>query len=80
MPFHKTIEFNSSIGASIYRQHDDAILTTEKNFTVNEVRLGLSRPFAETGIEMSADYIYGVHNRMGGDLEDHLVLGLTYNF
>lgn len=29
---------------------------------------------------MSADYIYGVHNRMGEDLEDHLVLGLTYNF
>jgi hypothetical protein len=25
----------------------------------------------------SADYIYGVHNRMGEDLEDHLVLGLT---
>ena len=78
LPQH--FQFNSSIGASIYRQHDDAILTTEKNFTVNEVRLGLSRPFAETGIEMSADYIYGVHNRMGEDLEDYLVLGLTYNF
>ena len=78
LPQH--FQFNSSIGASIYRQHDDAILTTEKNFTINEVRLGLSRPFAETGIEMSADYIYGVHNRMGEDLEDHLVLGLTYNF
>ena len=76
----QNFQFNSSIGASIYRQHDDAILTTEKNFIVNEVRLGLSRPFAETGIEMSADYIYGLHNRMGEDLEDHLVLGLTFNF
>ncbi len=33
-PSTKSLQFNSSIGASIYRQHDDAILSTEKNFTV----------------------------------------------
>lgn len=72
---------NSSLGASIYHHHhDDVMFTTDRSVTLNEIRIGLSRPFEETGIEVSADYVYGVRNRAGEDLDDHVVVGLSYNF
>lgn len=71
---------NSGIGASIYQRGNEAMFTTDRRFTLNELRLGLSKPVADTGIVLSTDYIYGVHDRAGNHLDDHVVLGLTYNF
>ncbi len=72
---------NTSVGASIYNDgRDDSIVQTAHDFTMNEVRLGLSKPLLDTGIEMSLDYIWGGRDRYDEKLDDHLVYGVTYSF
>lgn len=74
------ISFNSSLGVSLYQHGNDVMFSTERRLTLNEIRLGLTKPIANTGFELSADYIYGVYDRAGNDLDHHVVLGLAYNF
>lgn len=74
------ISFNSSLGVSLYQHGNDVMFSTERRLALNEIRLGLTKPIANTGFELSADYIYGVYDRAGNDLDHHVVLGLAYNF
>ncbi|MDQ8934195.1 TorF family putative porin [Acinetobacter rudis] len=80
-PLVYDLSLNTSIGATAYNHsHDDDIVTTSKDFTLSEARLGLSKKFTNTGLVASIDYIYGGKNRMGEDYKDHTVLGLNYQF
>lgn len=56
--------FNSSIGASLYNSHhDDSIVQTEQNFALSEIRLGVSKTIANTGVATSLDYVIGGKDR-----------------
>lgn len=72
---------NTSIGASYYQDgRDDSIVQTTQDFTLNEVRLGISKPLLDTGIDMALDYIWGGKNRYDEQFDDHLVYAMTYRF
>ncbi|KQW88824.1 MULTISPECIES: TorF family putative porin [Acinetobacter] len=77
----KDFIFNTSIGASLYNSHhDDSIVQTEQDFALSEMRLGLSKVIANTGVSASLDYVIGGKDRLGEDYKDNLVFGLTYSF
>ncbi|OTG81162.1 TorF family putative porin [Acinetobacter sp. ANC 4648] len=72
---------NTSVGASVYNSHrDDSIIQTRKDFTFNEAKIGVSKNLQNTGVTASLDYIVGGENRLGEDYDNHVVLGLKYNF
>lgn len=80
-PLPYEFSLNTSVGASIYNDgRDDSIVQTVKEFNMNEVRLGLSKPLLDTGVEMTLDYIWGGKDRYNEKLGDHLVYGVTYSF
>lgn len=73
--------FNTAIGASLYNSHhDDSIVQTERDFTLSEMRLGVSKVLANTGVSASLDYVIGGKDRLGENYKDNLVFGLTYSF
>ena len=73
--------FNTSIGASLYNSHhDDSIVQTEQNFALSEIRLGVSKAIANTGVAASLDYVIGGKDRLGEAYKDNLVFGLAYSF
>lgn len=72
---------NTSIGASIYNSsRDDALMETQKDFAFNEVRIGISKDIAQTGLKASVDYVLGGQDRMGNDFDNNTVVGLNYAF
>ena len=72
---------NTSVGAFVYNDaQDDDFVTTNKHLTFSEARLGLSKPLANTGAELSLDYIWTGKDREGSSLDDHFVIGLNYSF
>ncbi|WP_347454535.1 TorF family putative porin [Acinetobacter thermotolerans] len=79
-PLPKDFSLNTSIGASIYNDsHDDQLLNTTESVAFNEARIGFSKTLAEK-IDVSLDYVYGGEDREGSDLDDHVVVGVNYNF
>lgn len=75
------ISLNTSVGASIYNDNrDDDLIQTTKNFVVNETRLGLSTPLADSSVDIALDYIWGGKNRLNEKFEDHLVFAVNYSF
>ncbi|MFW1735179.1 MULTISPECIES: TorF family putative porin [unclassified Acinetobacter] len=73
--------FNTSIGASLYNSHrDDSIVQTEQDFTLSEMRLGLSKTIANTGVTASLDYVIGGKDRLGEGYKDNMLFGLAYSF
>lgn len=80
-PLIEELSLNTSIGASVYNdQRDDSIIQTEKSFTVNETRIGLSTPLSNSGVDIALDYIWGGKNRLNEKLDDHLVFAVNYSF
>ena len=72
---------NSSIGVSVFNdRHDDAIIETRDNVVLSEARIGLAKPIANTPAEVTFDYIWGGKDRMAERFDDHLVLGINFNF
>lgn len=80
-PLIEELSLNTSIGASVYNdRRDDSIIQTEKIFTVNETRIGLSTPLSNSGVDIALDYIWGGKNRLNEKLDDHLVFAVNYSF
>ncbi|WP_313043624.1 TorF family putative porin [Acinetobacter sp.] len=75
------VSLNSSLGVSVFNDsRDDSLLTTTEDVVFTEARLGLSKPIADTGFEIAADYVWGGKDREGEQLDDNVVVGLTYSF
>ena len=75
------LSLNTSVGVSIYNDsRDDSLVTTTEDLTFTEARLGFSKPIADTGLEFSADYVWGGKDREGERFDDNVVVGLTYSF
>lgn len=80
-PLIYDISLNTSVGASIYNDNrDDDLIQTSKTFVVNETRLGLSTPLADSSVDIALDYIWGGKNRLNEKLDDHLVFAVNYSF
>lgn len=72
---------NTSVGASIYNSsHDDLIVQTKKDFVFSEAKIGLSKAITDTGLLATLDYVVGGKDRLGDDFDNHVVVGLNYNF
>lgn len=72
---------NTLLGVNIFNQStDDSLMETDKSLVLNEGRLGLSKSFPDTGVDMTLDYVWGGRDRMNGRLDDHLVFGVSYSF
>ncbi len=79
-PLARDFSLNTSVGASIYNdRHDDQLLVTTESLALNEVRIGVSKTMAEK-VDLSLDYVYGGEDREGNDLDEHVVMGLNFNF
>ncbi|WP_180077186.1 TorF family putative porin [Acinetobacter sp. YH12251] len=75
------VSLNSSLGVSVFNDsRDDSLLTTTEDVVFTEARLGLSKPIADTGFEIAADYVWGGKDREGEQMDDNVVVGLTYSF
>ena len=80
-PLIHDVSLNTSVGASIYNDNrDDDLIQTTKTFVVNETRLGLSAPLADSGVDIALDYIWGGKNRLNEKFDDHLVFAVNYSF
>lgn len=55
-------------------------MQTEQNFALSEIRLGVSKTIANTGVAASLDYVIGGKDRLGEAYKDNLVFGLAYSF
>lgn len=72
---------NSSVGFSFNNdRRDDAVLTTSKTTTFTEARLGMSKDFADTGLQLTLDYIWGGKTRTGDNFDNYTVFGMNYSF
>lgn len=72
---------NTLLGVNVFNSsRDDSLIETRKSSVFNEARLGLSKSFADTGVDMTLDYIWGGNDRTNENLDDHLVFGLSYSF
>ena len=72
---------NTSLGYTIYnKDRDDAIVVTQKNEKFTEARLGLSKDFANSGVSVVVDYIWGGRDRYQQRLDEYAVFGINYSF
>lgn len=72
---------NTLLGVNIFNSsRDDSLIETSKSLVFNEARLGLSKSFSDTGVDMTLDYIWAGKDRSNSKLDDHLVFGLSYSF
>ena len=46
---------------------------------LQKVWIGVSKTMAEK-VDLSLDYVYGGEDREGNDLDEHVVMGLNFNF
>lgn len=75
------LTINTLLGLNIFNSsRDDSLIETRKSLVFNEARLGLSKSFSDTGVDLTLDYIWGGRDRTDSKLDDHLVFGLSYSF
>ncbi|WP_089605214.1 TorF family putative porin [Acinetobacter piscicola] len=80
-PLTQGFTFNAVLGASAYNSsRDDEIVQTKKDFALNEVRFGISKEVAQSGVTASFDYVLGGENRLGEDFDNNVIFGLNYSF
>lgn len=80
-PLPQDFAINTSLGYAIYNKNrDDALVTTLKNEQFTEARLGLSKDFADSGVSVAVDYIWGGRDRYQQRLDEYAVFGINYSF
>jgi len=73
--------FTLSGKAGYYMYEDDGeYITGASEDDFRDFDLTLSHAIGSTGADMSLSYIFGGKDRFGGDLDDQIVLGLSYGF
>lgn len=77
-------DFGATLGYYKYDDddagNDKAAFTTTESGNLQHLDLSLSRAIADTGATMSVTYMIGGKGRAGDDIDDTLILGLTYEF
>lgn len=74
---------NTKLGLYYYNDKEGDYIpkeATTETFSFRHFTVGLSHPLANTGVDMSLDYILGGYNRVDDKQSNKVVLGLTYSF
>lgn len=80
-PLPYDFALNTLVGVNIFNSsQDDSMISTTEDLVLNELRFGVGKSFPDVGVDMTLDYIWGGKDRENGNLDDHLVFGVSYSF
>ena len=71
---------DTALGLYAYEKSGDYVEETSESFGFRHFDIGLSKPFADTGVTASINYIIGGYDRMDVKQKNKVVFGLGYSF
>ncbi|WJJ54678.1 TorF family putative porin [Acinetobacter phage AB1I1M-1] len=77
-PISETLKASASVGSYIYRDKSDDLLETTESFTLNDVKLSLSK--SVKAFTFSTEYLYGGKNRVGDKIDNNFIFSAKYTF